>query len=150
MSSGAEAGGIPAAPAATAVAAAKALVRARTLDYPRNFALYVVAVIGVFALVHWTSKAVALLRHPSDPGFEDAENGKIVSHQTSTRRGIPAAVVSTIRTIAFRYPIPVGLGRFLLGSEVACVVVYLVAVWGWTLADSEVSVPSLLLILTPS
>jgi hypothetical protein len=136
--------------APSAAQAAKAAIKARQLDYPRNFAFFLVGVIGVCTLVHWTSKALSMLYRPTrrrSATLADPEGGNQSRRHTSVFRRLVAAALSTIRIIAFRIPVPIGLGRFLLGSEVAFAVVYLVAVWTWTLADSEHIYLSLFLLL---
>jgi ferric-chelate reductase len=106
-------------------------------QYPNNMAFFLMSTLAFFTLIHVLTIARRLLR-PRSPQqvVADLESSNLHSQKASWRR-LPSALASTLRIVAFRFPVPLGFGFQLLGAELFIIVTYLCVLFIWTLIDSE-------------
>jgi ferric-chelate reductase len=90
--------------------------------------------LALLAAVHWTRRALASIARDSAP--RDVERGAPHKGAAVSWRRVPAAAAATFRILAFRLPLPLGLGDELLGAELLIIAAYMAAIWTWMFVRS--------------
>jgi hypothetical protein len=102
--------------------------------YPQYMCFGLLALLALLAAVHWTRRALALIARDSAP--RDIERGAPHKGAAVSWRRLLAAAAATFRILAFRLPLPLGLGDELLGAELLIIAAYMAAIWTWMFVRS--------------
>jgi hypothetical protein len=114
--------------------------KAREQEYPREMAYFLMSVLALFTLIHWSRKIISVFRRgyrPSRPSPPIQNVDGSSAKSTIAWRRLPLAIIASFRVVAFRIPLPIGFGNQLLGSEFFIIAAYLIALFTWSFANSE-------------